>query len=435
MINLALPTIGAEFGISEHDRQWLVIMFFLSSVAFLVPMSRLSDLYGKRKMFILGIIIILAASSLSAFADSFSLLLFWRLVTGVGAACISSASISMIVQVYPKLHRGFPLAINTMCIYIGASLGPSLGGFLTESFGWESTFLVMVPVSICALVPLLMFKMDFRTSEGEPFDIKGTVLYGTGVVAAMYGIVTLPNTLSLMFIAAGAILLTAFFKFEQRTEYPVLKVSLFKERVFRRAVLSTLLNYGASYAVILTMSMYLQGVGGLSPGQAGLIILMQPVIQTIVTPFAGRMSDRINPRKLTTTGMLMICIGTILMITITEEVIMLKVYLTLIFIGLGYALFSAPNTNLIMGSVSAKSYSESSGLISVMRQVGMMTSVAILMCMISLFMGTGSIIADDIPAFIKTVRIAFSICFVLAVIGTYMAWAAKDRPSENVVSG
>ncbi|MDR0778749.1 MAG: MFS transporter, partial [Methanomassiliicoccaceae archaeon] len=241
MINLALPTIGAEFGISEHDRQWLVIMFFLSSVAFLVPMSRLSDLYGKRKMFIIGIFIILIASIMSAFANSFSLLLFWRLITGVGAACIASSSISMIAQVYPKSQRGLPLAINTMSIYIGASLGPSLGGFLTEAFGWEGIFLAMVPISIAALIPLLMFNAEFCTSKGEPFDIKGTILYGVGVVAMMYGVVTLPNILSPVFIAAGAILLTAFFRFEKRAEYPVLKVGLFKERVFRRATLSTLL--------------------------------------------------------------------------------------------------------------------------------------------------------------------------------------------------
>jgi EmrB/QacA subfamily drug resistance transporter len=431
MINLALPTIGAEFGISEHDREWLVIMFFLSSVAFLVPMSRLSDLYGKRKMFIIGIVIVLIASVMSAFADSFSLLLFWRLVTGVGAASIASASISMIAQVYPRSQRGLPLAINTMFIYIGASLGPSLGGFLTEAFGWESIFLAIIPFSVAALVPLLLFKGEFCTSKGEPFDIKGTILYGVGIVAMMYGVITLPNTLSLAFIAGGAVLLTAFFRFEKRTEYPVLKVGLFRERVFKRATLSTLLNYGASYAVLLTMSMYLQDVGGFSPGKAGMIILAQPVIQAVITPFAGRLSDKIDPRKLTTAGMLMMCIGTALMITITEEVIMLKVYLTLMITGLGYALFSAPNTNLIMGSVSPKNYSESSGLISAMRQIGMMVSVAILMCMISVFMGTNAVITDDIPSFINAVRVAFSICFVLAVIGTYMTWTARDKPNEN----
>ncbi|MDR0778019.1 MAG: MFS transporter, partial [Methanomassiliicoccaceae archaeon] len=358
-------------------------------------------------------------------------LLFWRLISGVGAACIASSSISMIVQVYPRSQRGLPLAINTMSIYIGASLGPGLGGFLTEAFGWESIFLAMVPISIAALIPLLMFKSEFCTSKGEPFDIKGTILYGAGIVAAMYGVVTLPNISSTVFIAAGAILLTAFFRFEKRAEYPVLKVGLFRGRVFRRATLSTLLNYGASYAVLITMSLYLQDVGGMSPGKAGMIILAQPLIQAVVTPFAGRMSDKIDPRKLTTAGMLMMCIGTALMITITEEVMMLKVYLTLMITGLGYALFSAPNTNLIMCSVSAKSYSESSGLISVMRQVGMMVSVAILMCMISVFMGTNAVINDDIPSFIKAVKVAFSICFIVAIIGTYMTWTARDKISKN----
>ena len=427
MINLAMPTIGHVFGISEHDREWLVIIFFLSSVAFLVPMSRLSDLYGKKRMFICGIIIIFIASVMSAFADSFAALLFWRVVTGVGAACISSASISMIAQVYPKMHRGLPLAINTMCVYIGASLGPSMGGMLTEVFGWESIFIALIPFCIGALIPLLMFKTDFKTSAGEPFDIKGTLLYGLGIVALMYGVITLPHMFSPVFIAGGAVMMVAFFKLESRTEYPVLKVGLFREKVFRRSTMSTFLNYASAYAILLTMSMYLQDVRGMSPGAAGLIILLQPIIQASVTPFAGRMSDKINPRILTTAGMIMMCMSTLIMVTISAASDMFSIYLILAFNGLGYALFSSPNTNLIMGSVSMKNYSESSGVISVMRQVGMMVSLAIMMCMISVFMGTTTVIADDIPAFITAVRCAFSVCFILAVAGTFMTWFSKER--------
>ncbi|MCL2786457.1 MAG: MFS transporter, partial [Methanomassiliicoccaceae archaeon] len=310
MINLAVPTIAGEFHISAHTQGWLVMAYFLSSVAFMVPMSRLSDLYGKKMMFIIGVIIVLFSSLMSAYSSSFEILLAWRLVTGLGTACISSTSISMIAQVYPKASRGLPLALNTMCIYIGASMGPALGGVITEMFGWRYMFLSLIPFSVSALLVIFFFKKDFKTSEGEPFDLKGSLLYGIGIVALMYGVLTVPSMLSAAFIAAGVVILIIFFGFETKDEYPVLMVGLFKGKIFRRSTLAAFLNYGSSYAVIYTMSLYLQNVGGMNAAAAGLAILMQPVVQAVVTPFAGRMSDKIDPRLLTTAGMIMMCCGT-----------------------------------------------------------------------------------------------------------------------------
>ncbi|MDR0335360.1 MAG: MFS transporter [Methanomassiliicoccaceae archaeon] len=429
MINLAVPSIALEFGISAHDRGWLVMTFFLSSVAFLVPVSRIADLYGKKKLFIIGIIIVLISSLMSPFSSSFSILLIWRIVAGIGTACISSTSISMIAQVYPRAQRGLPLALNTMCIYIGASMGPGLGGILTETFGWQSIFFSLVPFSVAAFVAIMFFKTDFKTSEGEPFDMKGTMLYGLGVMTLMYGILTLPDRLSPAFIAAGAVLLVMFYNFETKEKYPVLNVGLFKGKVFRRSNIAAFLNYGSSYAIIFTLSQYLQDVGGMSPGTAGLIILLQPAVQAIITPFAGRMSDRMDPRILTTAGMIMMCVGTGMMITLSVNVDaeMTKVYAILLFTGLGYALFSSPNTNLIMGNVSAKNYSEASGLISVMRQVGMMSSVAVVVCMISVMMGTTTVIEPGtFDQFMTAVRYSFVICFLLSAAGALMTWYSRD---------
>ena len=429
MVNLAIPSIAFEFGISAHDRGWLVMTFFLSSVAFLVPVSRIADLYGKKKLFIMGIAVVLISSLMSAFSTSFGMLLVWRVVAGLGTAAISSTSISMIVQIYPRSQRGLPLALNTMCIYIGASMGPGLGGILTETFGWQSIFLSLMPFSVAAFVAIIFFKKDFKTAEGEPFDLKGSVLYAMGIMALMYGIITLPDKLSPAFIAAGAVLLIAFFNFETKEKHPVLMVGLFRGKVFRRSSIAAFLNYGSSYAVLFTLSQYLQDIGGMSPGTAGLIILLQPAVQAVVTPFAGRTSDRIDPRILTTMGMIMMCFGTGLMITLTVNVDseMFKVYLILLFTGLGYALFSTPNTNLIMGNVSPKSYSESSGVISVMRQVGMMSSVAVVVCMISIMMGTTTVIdPSTYGQFMTAVRYSFIICFLLAAAGAFMTWFSKD---------
>jgi len=432
MINPAIPAISDEFGISAHNQGWLIMSYFLSSVAFLVPMSRLSDLYGKRKILIVGIVVVLISALMSAIADSFATLLFWRVIMGMGTACISSTSISMIVEIYPKAHRGLPLAINTMCIYIGASVGPGLGGMLTEIFEWRSIFFSLIPFSVAGLIATLYFKTDFKTSEGEPFDMRGALLYALGIIVLMYGIITLPDALSGLFIAGGIVLLIAFFNFESKAEHPVLMVKLFSGKVFRRSNIAAFLNYGSSFAVLYTVNLYLQYIVGLGPATAGMIILLQPVIQAAITPFSGRMSDKIDPRILTTSGMMLMCASTVMMMFLSSEVNMIKIYLILMFTGAGYALFSAPNTNLIMGNVCPKNYSESSGVISVMRQVGMMSSIAIVMCMISLNMGTTAAVEPEtFDAFINSIRYSFAVCFVLAVIGCFMTWFSRDDNDAN----
>jgi len=426
MVNLAVPTIGSEFGVSAHNQSWAVMAFFLASVAFMIPMSRVSDLYGKRRIFILGIIVVLVSSLMTAASPTFHILLMSRAFSGVGTACISLTSVSMIAQVYPSAQKGLPLAINTMCIYIGASLGPGLGGLLTEMFGWRSMFLSIIPFCILGLMMIMRFGEELRTAKGEPFDMKGSLLYGIGIVILMYGVITLPDMLSALFMAVGALLLVIFINFQGKAKYPVLRLSLFSSKTFRRSTFATFLNYGSAYAVLFSLSLYLQYIGGMGPGAAGLIILLQPAIQAIITPFAGRMSDKIDPRILTTSGMVMMCIGTALMTTLSKDLDMARIYMILIATGCGYALFSAPNTNMIMGNVGVKDYSESSGVISLMRQVGMMVSVAIVMCMISLMMGTTSIVTEDMfDPFISSIRYSFAVCFVLAVVGCFMTWFSK----------
>jgi MFS family permease len=369
---------------------------------------------------------------MSGFSTSFGMLLFFRLVTGMGTACVASTSISLIAEVFPRAYRGVPLALNTTFIYIGATIGPGLGGIITELMGWEWIFIFIIPICIAGLIPMLLFKRDFVVSRGEPFDIKGTLLYGSGIVTLMYGVSHLPDTIAIMCIAAGIVMLIAFVNFETREEYPVLSVRLFKEKTFRRSCIAAFLNYGATYAIVFTMSIYLQQVCGLNPGHAGMIVLIQPLVQTIVTPFAGRMSDKMDPRILTTAGMLCVCISTGLMMTLTIELNMVKVALTFVFSGLGYALFSTANTNVIMGSVSEKNYSDASGMVSVMRQVGMMASLAVVMCIISVLMGTGTAVAPDMfDTFMRVVRYAFSICFTMAFIGVFVAWFSNARPMNG----
>lgn len=421
MITTALPTIGIDFNVSVHDQAWVTAIYLLSCVIFLLPWAKVSDLFGKRKVFILGLVIIAAGGILAAFSTDFAHLLAARIVMGAGGAAISCTSVSMIIEVYPKYSRGTPLGINTAVVYLGSSIGPALGGILTDTLGWHSTFYMVVPFCIVALIAIMMFKTDFISAKGGSFNYLGSVVYGISMVLTAYGLMNIPQWYSYPMMIAGIALLYLFYRMQKRTDHPLLNVRMFSNKVYTRSVISTLLNYGSSYAVSFFAALYLQDINGWSAWQAGTILLIQPAIQSVLTPFTGRLSDRINPRILPTLGMIITALGLLVIFGFPTEVNTTMLILALVLLGIGYAMFSAPNTNIVMSSVPNDMYSEASGILSTMRMGGMLLSMGIAMACISIFMGSAETMTNA-PMFMDAMRTAFAICVIMCVIGTVLSW-------------
>lgn len=421
MVNLALSSIGMEFGISAHDQAWITTAYFLSSVVFLVPFARISDLIGKRKMFLIGLLIIIVGAAFASFAPNYMTLIVCRVIMGAGGAAVSCTSIAMISEVYPRHERGTALGFNTAMVYAGASLGPVLGGFLVDGLGWHSTFYMVIPFCILALAAMSMFKTDFVAAKGEPFDYKGTVMFGTGIAVATYGMMNIPQWYSFVLMAVGLVLIVAFYLMEKKERYPVLNVRVFEYSKYTRSVIAMFLNYAASFAVSFFVALYLQNVYDLTASQAGMTMLAQPIIQTLFTPITGRLSDKMDDRILPTLGMIFTTVGLIILALLTSEKNMVQVIVALVILGFGFALFSAPNTNVVMSSVSERLYSEASGTMSMMRQTGMLVSMGIATGCISLFMGD-SPITGNIEEFILALQTAFMICVIMCVIGTFLSW-------------
>jgi len=431
-VNIALPAIGMDLGIDAVLLSWIATSYLLAAAVSLVPFGRLADIYGRKRIFTCGIVIFTVSSFLCATANSAPLLISYRVIQGVGSAMIFATGIAILTSVFPLGERGKVLGINVAAVYIGLSLGPFLGGSLTQYFTWRSVFLVTVPISL--FVTLLItwkLKPEWAEAEGEGFDFIGSFIYGISLIGIMYGISLLPATGSLWLILIGIAGLSGFMVWESRIEHPVFQVDLFRvNRVFAFSNLAALINYSATFAVTFLLSLYLQYIQGLSPQGAGLILVSQPVVMAAFSPMAGRLSDRIEPRIVASIGMTITTIGLILLTTISTDSSTGFIIGGLVLLGFGFALFSSPNTNAIMSSVEKRYYGIASGSVGTMRLLGQMFSMGIVTLIFTINIGKVQITPEYFPAFMTSSRAAFIIFSLLCAAGI-IASLARGRMIAN----
>jgi EmrB/QacA subfamily drug resistance transporter len=422
-INIALPSIGAEFASDAVLLSWVPTAYLLSSAIFIVPFGRLADIHGKVKIFSWGIVVYTLGSLLSALAPSVIMLIGVRLLQGVGAAMIYGTGVALITTVFPAEERGRALGINVAAVYLGLSLGPFIGGALTQALGWRSIFLANV---VCGAVIIFFVATRLKADQGgsrEPFDALGSVIYGTMLLFLMYGFSILPESMGFILIIAGSAGFFAFMNWEKRTEHPVLDISLFtKNRVFAFSNLAALINYSATFAIAFLLSLYLQYIKGIDPLAAGVVLIAQPVVQTIFSPPAGRLSDRIEPGVIASAGMAVCAVALLLFSTLDADSTLIFIIAIEILVGVGFALFSSPNTNAVMTSVVPRQYGVASGTLASMRLIGMMFSMGLVMLLFSLFIGRVQITPELYPAFLISMKAAFVLFAVLCGIGTVASY-------------
>ena len=423
--NIALPSIGREFAIDAVLLAWIPTSYLLSATVFLLPFGRIADIYGRKRIFTYGIFIYTISSLLVATSTSAIMLILLRIPQGIGGAMIFGTGVAILTSVYPVEERGRVLGINVAAVYLGLSLGPFLGGLLTQHFGWRSIFLANLPLGLI-IITLLLWKLkgEWAGSKGEKFDLSGSVIYGFAVVAVMYGVSLLPEAPGLGVILIGLLGLMAFVWWETKAASPILNMNLFKDnRVFAFSNLAALINYSATFAVAFLLSLYLQYTKGFSPQTAGMVLVSMPAVQAIFSPLAGRLSDKIAPQILASTGMALTTIGLILLIFLDQNTAIGFILVSLMVLGFGFAFFSSPNTNAIMSSVEARTYGVASATLATMRQVGMMLSMGIAMLIFAIYIGRVEITPEYYSAFVSSMKVIFVIFAVLCFAGIFASLA------------
>jgi EmrB/QacA subfamily drug resistance transporter len=424
-VNVALPSISKEFSMSAVLLTWVATSYLLAAATFLVPFGRLADIRGRRSIFIAGMWVFLASSALCVLAPTSYLLIFFRVVQGIGAAMTFGTAIAILTSVYPPNQRGQALGMTTAMTYVGLSLGPFLGGFLTAFLSWRSIFAVVIPIA-GAIIFLSHSRLKGEWGEacGERFDLAGSVVYAISLTAVIFGFSMLPGFTGAAITLAGTAGMVTFVLLELRRESPVMDMTFWRRnRAFAFSNLAALINYSATFAVTFLMSLYLQDVKQFSAEKAGIILVSQPIVMATFSPIAGRLSDRIEPQVIASIGMAITAAGLLLLSQMTESTAVWAIVGSLAFIGFGFALFSSPNTNAVMSSVERKSYGVASASLGTMRLVGQVLSLGIATIFISLYLGSQEITHALADQFMQSYKLSFALFAVMCFIGVFASLA------------
>lgn len=422
-VNIALPAIQKEFSANAVLLSWIATSYLLSTAVFLIPIGKIADIYGRKKIFSNGILLFTLSSFFCAFSNSIYILIILRMIQGIGGAMFMTTAMAIVASIFPPQERGKAIGILVSAVYIGLSAGPFVGGIFTQYFGWRSIFIFHTPIGIFAYVLILIYiKGEWTDAREETFDLAGSILYGISLIALIYGTTLLPEKTGIVLFVFSIIGLIAFVRQELHCDYPVFEVKLFVENhVFAFSSIAALINYSATFAVTFLMSLYLQYIKSFPPQTAGLLLIAQPIMQAVFSPFAGNLSDRIEPFILASCGMALTAAGLFCCIFLGKNTGLFFILPTLILLGIGFGLFSSPNMNAIMSSVSKRLYGIASGTVATMRLLGQMISMAIATLVFSIIIGQQEINIETFDLFLKSLRIIFIVLFILCIMGIYFS--------------
>lgn len=485
-LNLSIPDIGEEFGVSANFVGWLVTGYTLAVAAFSVPIGRVADITCRKTVLVTGLVIFVACCIAAVFSMSMAMLLCVRIVQGIGAAMIFSTNTAILIGAFPGNMRGRVLGYSLASTYVGLSAGPVAGGFLNHNLGWKSIFILTGILGALAFF-IALFKLpkeresdqagqarreaqafwadcaqqeaqDVAAELAEPTESAGTVksdeatesvravksdetvepakrsmdlwgnaLYVVSIVLLMYGLSEIGRGFFAVGLAAAGVLIGVLFIWhEWKAEDPAVKVTMFKDNIgYAFSNLSALLNYGATFAISYLISIYLQVVMGYSSQVAGLIMIFQPIIMAVLSPVSGRISDRVSPFKLSSAGMAFCAAGTTLFIFVGQDTGLVMIIIALIITGLGFSLFSSPNTNAVMSFVDKDDYGVASSILATMRSIGHTLSMVIVTIVVSRFMADVPLAEAEPEILVRVIRISFIVFTGICAAGVFISLKRK----------
>lgn len=437
-LNLSIPAIGHEFNASASSVGWIVTAYILASAVLSVPFGRFADLFGRKRILVTGILIFALCAGGAGISQSMAMLLAIRVLQGIGAAMIFSTNTAVLISAFSPEKRGKVLGYSIASTYIGLSAGPVVGGFLNHYLGWRSIFIFTAVISLSVFV-IAAKKLPASKVEdhGQSMDILGSVLYISMLTSIMFGLSTISSlALAKYLILAGVILFVLFIYHELKTGSPIIEVRLFAHNIgYSFSNLAALLNYGATFALGYLLSIYLQMVLGFDSQISGLILISQPLMMALLSPYAGRLSDRVSPFKLASFGMGLCALGLFSFIFITENYPLPLIIVNLFVVGVGFAFFSSPNTNAVMACVEKKNYGVASSILATMRSTGHSLSMAVVTFIVARQMGNITLADAEPQLIVETMRVSFAIFTCVCAVGIFISLKRKQENHKTKEKG
>jgi EmrB/QacA subfamily drug resistance transporter len=436
-VNVALPAIAESLAMDAVLVSWVPMGYLMASAALVLLFGRLADLFGRKRIFLIGTASLIVTSIFAAFAQSGEMLIALRILQGASAAMLYATYVALISSVFSPAQRGRMIGLTVSVIYLGLTCGPLIGGWCTETFGWQSTFLIHVPLCLAALIVGLFFVPgEWRAEHPGRFDYLGAALYIGAIVAFMYGVSALPEGRGILLIVAGLVGFWLFFRHQHGRTDPLIDVTLFyTNRIFTFSCLAAFIMYTATFANVVLISLYLQYLQGLTPKLAGVVMIAQPATMTLFSGYAGKLSDSIEPRVIASAGLTITAVGLAFLASLDTESSIVNVVLCLMATGLGFALFTSPNANAIMGSVEPHHYGAAGASVATTRILGQTCSMGIVAMMFALTMGPVQITPAIYGDLARGIRLSFILCTALCIPGIFFSLVRGRVRSQEVTGG
>lgn len=419
-VMIAVPSIATEYSMNNIVQNWVTIIFLLTVAVMAVPAGQISGKYGLKKTSVISMVLFIISSIINVISVNTGMFLFSRFLLGLSVAFLNVTSMAMVVSAFDPHERGKAIGINITGVYLGLSLSPVIAGILNFQFGWRSIVLFSIPFILVLLVSLLKINQEWKTiSELIPIDVKGSFVYMVGILSFVYGFTKLNEIIGVILTIIGIILLIIFAYVETKTKNPVFDVKFFKNPKFASSNFAALCAYLATFAVTTILNYHLQYIMGYDSQLAGMILIVAPLFQVILAPLAGRWSDKINPQILSAIGMTFGTISLILFSLMDASTSLVYLMIAMVFYGIGFGIFSSPNTNVIMGSVPPKYTPVASASVATMRVVGQTMSMGVLTLIFAFVMGNVPMIPEYYPLLISSSQITCIICTILCLMSIF----------------
>jgi EmrB/QacA subfamily drug resistance transporter len=440
VVNVALPAIQRDLGADLSSLQWIVTGYALSFAALMLTGGKLADAYGRRFIFIVGIVIFTVSSLACGIADSDSMLIGARVIQGAGAALMNPATLSIIAATFPPHQRGTAIGIWAGVSALALAIGPLVGGLLTDHLSWHWIFYVNVPIGVLAVVASFLLVAESRDETHERLDVPGLVTSGLGLFALTYGLIE-ANTYgwgSVRIVGAfvvAAVALAAFVVLERRQRAPMLDLTLFRSSTYTGANLVVLLVALAMFGVFFFVSLYMQNVLGYSAVQAGAAFLPMTILIILVAPIAGRTSDRVGSRWLMTAGMTLLGVQLLYFSQLGVDATFWTLLPGMLIGGVGMSLTMTPSAAAAVRSVPVHKSGVGSAVLNAFRQVGGSVGIALMGAIVASQTGDRPTIESFMDGFSAALVVAAIIAFAGAAVAAALVRPHElrpERPSDTI---
>lgn len=427
MLNIALPSIGADLGVPVAALSWVPIGLLLGSVICSLPAGRLADLHGQKHFFLAGVGGIALFCVLAAFSRSPAWLYGCAAGLGVAAAMVYGPGLAIIATAYSPARRGAVTGIYTASIYGVGALAPVLCGWVMQAWGWRTLFWIQLPAALLVAVLLGRVPGAFRKREQHPFDWTGSVIFACWACALVYGLTGLPSLAATVTLLLSLPYLALFIYHQDRIAYPLIRPSLlYANRRLTLALLAGVLVYVSITPIGFLFSLFSQLALDYSPQRTGYLLMVLPGVLVFLAPFAGRLSDRFGSRRLTLAGCLTMAAGYLLLSAISAKNGLVLLVLGQLVLGVGTGLFTTPNMNGIMSLVTPGNLGMASATVGLARAIGNVFGMSLLGLLLGLLLGQREFGLGDVAQLERAVR--YWMYFAAAAAGLAAYCAFRQRP-------